>query len=581
MVKYLAFAAALAALSGALGCSEAVVGDAVFVCDDDAPCGAGQTCTPCPAASARAGTSVCAPAGADLGPRCGATSGPDADGGDALPGDADDTSDRDTTDIPDTPDTPDTPDAPDVDTRPTAPPIRPTRTRGPAPLAVVFTVDTIDPLLAYRYDLGDGDARVDAPLAAHVFMTAGRYEVRLVVRDGDGDEETSQVTIEVDAPDFGTPVCFSAVATVEPCPGGGFTLVNGFFDVSMLQSSTKRHILLRRGDRFDSFSAALPAAGEGLIGVYGSAPARPTVVLHGFDALQIESGGWRVRDIAFEGGSADTAIVRADAGTEVTLVNVYQEGDAPLVASEGQVTIADCDTTSGAVTLASGAILGGHIRGPVTATGGPLVVAGAHLGDGLLGTTPSCDGAAVIVGADLRDGDGPAVLAAACPATWVVSASRLEGLDGLRLASANAIVHDNVAVLPGGSWSGARLGRGARAEHNTCYQPAGGGACVTFVPSATDTFAANTLLVAPAGASPVLGPAPTVCAACNVRLDPAGAFAVATPSALADFVPAAATAAIDAGLALPHRHRDAGGRCRPVGGGPDLGAWERDAAPCD
>gem|GEM_PF-3376351 len=570
----------------AAGCTADVVGDAVFFCSADAPCGEGQTCFACPDESVHAGRSVCRPPGVDLVPRCGGLAA-DVDVMDT--GGADTSGAEDTVSVDGGHDTL----GPDGHVGPATPTIVASRDSGRAPLLVVFTVADLDPELEYRWDFDDpgGTWAFDgaprgadvAAGAAHVFSAPGSHRITLTARDPAGATASASRTITVGdpSPELGAPVCFANAAGGASCPDGGTVAVGNFFDVLMVQSAAgKRRILLRRGDTFDAFSTSTVTAAGGELGAYGTGEA-PRVVAHDLDVLHVDGDDWRIRDLAFSGGAAGVPVVVADAD-DVVIADVTHSGAGPLLSATGRAGVVAVDAPGADVGLASGAVLGCDV-GRVTATGAPLIVAHSAV-DGVTAGGVDCGGLGVIVDSEVAVDSGPAVSGGGCPAGWELARSLISGGDGVRvLGATRVLVHDAVVAFTGAG-PGVRVdGSGAAVEQVTCSSAAVGATCVRIDAASTDAVVANVLLAAPASGTPLSdGGAGTVaCGGCNVFVDAATSpFESAAPAALADYVPKAGSAPVDAGIALPRRRLDAGGRCRPAGGGWDAGAWERGASAC-
>jgi PKD repeat protein len=53
--------------------------------------------------------------------------------------------------------------------------------------------------LIYIWDFGDGkEMETDEPMVTHDYLTGGKYDVKLTVRDSDGDEDIYKITVDVD-----------------------------------------------------------------------------------------------------------------------------------------------------------------------------------------------------------------------------------------------------------------------------------------------------------------------------------------------------------------------------------------------
>src|SRR5262245_26896303 len=228
----------------------------------------------------------------------------------------------------------------------------PTRVSGIAPLAVFFDASgttaaaTNRPFheLEYRWNFGDpaggaewgqgsaagtsanGKNSATGPLAAHVFESAGTYNVCVTVTDGVSTADRA-MTVAVSAPDSATEfsgrntLCVDSraapVAGADGCPSGAAVLQSADFDAAINttagRGATHKRILFRRGSTFSSSTAALiDANGPGLIGAYGASGAKPLVTGRSAkmafgSTANLGFADWRVMDLDFDGQDQSSA----------------------------------------------------------------------------------------------------------------------------------------------------------------------------------------------------------------------------------------------------------------------------------
>lgn len=241
------------------------------------------------------------------------------------------------------------------------------RFTGVAPLAVFFdasgtttTPATPRPFhdLGYGWNFGDsgpsagnwttgsrpGASSKNAatgPVAAHVYETAGTYDVTLTITDGANIVTNACVRIAVLDPDVvfagANTICFSQSGnfTEAPCNAAGTVQVPGpglTFNSAIAMAAPGKRLLFRRGESWDVPTAArLMVNGPGIIGSYGSAPAAPLVRGTGGGTMLAISDGsspnisdWRVMDLEIDGlGDPTTnAVIGAGGASQITFLRL-------------------------------------------------------------------------------------------------------------------------------------------------------------------------------------------------------------------------------------------------------------------
>ena len=221
------------------------------------------------------------------------------------------------------------------------PSLVPARTSGVAPLSVFFDASATTDAgitrpfhdLEYTWNFGDTDAGTWAygtkpgvgsknaatgPVAAHVFETAGTYDVSVTVFDGTYTA-TTHTTITVQDPDVifaGTnTICVGSgsipVAGANGCPAGASVYQQSNFATAVNSyAHTGRRLLFRRGDTFTApSSGVLDETGPGIIGAFGTG-ALPVVQRTGSSSIMMLSSqstptikDWRIMDLDFDGRS--------------------------------------------------------------------------------------------------------------------------------------------------------------------------------------------------------------------------------------------------------------------------------------
>jgi hypothetical protein len=241
------------------------------------------------------------------------------------------------------------------------------RFTGVAPLAVFFdasgtttTPATPRPFhdLGYGWNFGDSGPSAGSwstgsrpgasskntatgPVAAHVYETAGTYDVTLAITDGTNTVSNACVRIAVLDPNVvfagANTICFSQAGNFSeaPCNAAGVVQVAGpglTFGAAIAMAAPGKRLLFRRGESWDVPTAArLMANGPGIIGAYGSAPAAPlvratgnTTMLAISDASSPNISDWRVMDLEFDGlnGGGANAVVGAGGASQITLLRM-------------------------------------------------------------------------------------------------------------------------------------------------------------------------------------------------------------------------------------------------------------------
>jgi VCBS repeat protein/PKD domain-containing protein len=215
------------------------------------------------------------------------------------------------------------------------------RLSGVAPLAVFFdgtgttAQQTTRPFhdLEYRWHFGDAGSgswtNTDMPdvsrnsakgaVAAHVFESAGTYNVCLSVFDGTNTAiERVQVTVQDPEVVFAgaKTTCFSTTADFAGCPAGANKVTTSNFVTAMGNVATGKRLLFHRGQTWTAASASrIAAPGPGLIGAFG-AGANPIVqLLSNTGIIQLSSAStpttikdWRVMDLELDGLSNPASI---------------------------------------------------------------------------------------------------------------------------------------------------------------------------------------------------------------------------------------------------------------------------------
>jgi hypothetical protein len=182
------------------------------------------------------------------------------------------------------------------------------RISGVAPLAVFFDASaTTSPVttrpfheVEYRWDFGDSSSgswtntpnmpnisrnSARGPMAAHVFETAGTYDVAMTASDGTNTASCSvQVTVQAADGVFSgnNTICFSASGTFTDAPAGFCTspgvsaITTSNFPAAVATfAAPGRRLLFRGGEIFTAAGAAtLRVNGPGILGSYGTGKAR-------------------------------------------------------------------------------------------------------------------------------------------------------------------------------------------------------------------------------------------------------------------------------------------------------------------
>jgi hypothetical protein len=233
------------------------------------------------------------------------------------------------------------------------------RTSGAAPLAVSFdltgTVNTggYDNFGEITYSTtfddsgsgtwaltGDSKNEMKGPVVAHVFETAGTYNVESTATDPAGNCDTETATITVTAADTqwssADTYCLSTSGTFTGCTADVGNQITGsdadtFFNTTCNgDGAGDRRCLFRAGETFTCSPAlnAIANAGPGYIGAYGSGRATLSGCDITFDA-SVPAGDWRVVDITASGLSVGTAFLnKVNSGSlqNLTFVRVFGTG---------------------------------------------------------------------------------------------------------------------------------------------------------------------------------------------------------------------------------------------------------------
>ncbi|NLF39938.1 PKD domain-containing protein [bacterium] len=204
------------------------------------------------------------------------------------------------------------------------------RTNGVAPLAVFFdasaTTSEVTALpfheLDYAWDFGDpcaGAWETDGrsrnyekgPVAAHVFVSAGTYNVQLTVRDMAGGVASRTIPIVVMDTDAAFPgtntVCISASGDSTGAPAGALQVTSASFTAAQPYIRQGARILFRRGETWVATAGlSIVALGPGMIGSFG-AGAPPRIVatnnltFFSFSNRVPKCDDWRVADFELDG----------------------------------------------------------------------------------------------------------------------------------------------------------------------------------------------------------------------------------------------------------------------------------------
>ncbi len=170
--------------------------------------------------------------------------------------------------------------------------------RGVAPLAVFFdasqttSADTIKPFhhLSYEWDFSDPEAGVwqnekskavdTHPIAAHVFIKPGTYQVKLTVKYRNSDTAVYTTIIQVDDPDvhyFGKKtVCFSNDGDFAGCPTDAKRVKTNSFDKVDSYDGNDKRLLLRAGHVFRTVGPVTIGGKNATLSVFGEG-AKPQI----------------------------------------------------------------------------------------------------------------------------------------------------------------------------------------------------------------------------------------------------------------------------------------------------------------
>lgn len=237
----------------------------------------------------------------------------------------------------------------------------------------------------------------NGPIAAHVFTSAGTFNVCVTGFDGANTSPPACVAITVNDDNAvfsgSNTVCIAnvtATAGAGGCPGGAATPAGtSDFDATLTTcAGTGKRCIFKRGDTFTaSTQTNISAAGPMSIGAYGSgnAPLILSSNVSGVISLQSGSSDIRIQDLQFTGaGASDTtgaAIVIAGSVNKITAINnvINDIGKGIIVSGSNQLvnsviqenTIFDIHAASGGVgifgKMVTSAVMGNQV-GPFATT---------------------------------------------------------------------------------------------------------------------------------------------------------------------------------------------------------------------
>lgn len=250
--------------------------------------------------------------------------------------------------------------------------VAPSRTTGVAPLAVFFDASAStgldgDDFLSAHFSWSFGEAsggtwvttgrsRNEATgfLVAHVFETPGSYVVSITVRDRSGrlgPARTLTITVTDPATVYAGAAtrCVSRAGDFTGAPAGCDTITSADLaaQVTWLNASANRRLLLRRGETWPQVALELSGPGPNTLGAFG-AGARPMLGLGSAPGqsagLLVSGDDWRVMDLELDGtnlprNNTEGDLAFGSTGTEILGAHlVIHDSDAVGWGSGGHQT---------------------------------------------------------------------------------------------------------------------------------------------------------------------------------------------------------------------------------------------------
>jgi PKD repeat protein len=171
-------------------------------------------------------------------------------------------------------------------------------------------------------------------VAAHVFQTAGTYQVKLSAKDSSGTA-SGQATITVADPNttfVGAKTrCVSTSGNFSGCPAGAqqVTSTDIGAQVTWLNGAGGQRLLLRGGDSWStSKTLYLNAAGPGLFGAYGTGkPTISTSVNGDMDVIYAASSNWVIAGLKLLGPTETPSVTTRGFSVKGGLNNVLLLGN--------------------------------------------------------------------------------------------------------------------------------------------------------------------------------------------------------------------------------------------------------------
>lgn len=180
-----------------------------------------------------------------------------------------------------------------------------TRTSGAAPLGVIFdatgtTASSGNAFadLLYQWEFSDDPNAVFAttgklkhtaagPLAAHLFETAGSYDVSVTITSKSGGQDVKHVTITVSDPNTvwatSNTICFSTSGTFDTgCPSSATHTTSSLLSAINSACVAGKRCLLRRGETFTGGAGSLTIGGTGPteLGAFGPSANNKPLIVH-------------------------------------------------------------------------------------------------------------------------------------------------------------------------------------------------------------------------------------------------------------------------------------------------------------
>lgn len=192
-----------------------------------------------------------------------------------------------------------------------------------------------------RTATGSTKNEATGPVTAHVFETAGTYQIQLTVTDGTNTVVNDCLQIAVLDPSVvfaGTnTVCLSNTNNFVGCPAGATMIGDDeaapdFVGAITTYATSGKRVLFRAGETWDAPTQGIVAAtGPGIIGSFGGGTARIRATVNASAAiLQMSRAStpglsdWRVMDLEFDGnGHTNRQAINSGGGiNQVTLLRL-------------------------------------------------------------------------------------------------------------------------------------------------------------------------------------------------------------------------------------------------------------------